>query len=87
MTALIVIAGICEVVAIWCGIGLWRSRASILKKLLWSLLLLVRVVGPVFYGGMFEVPAVQSGGRGRLMSGMGRIHLTGQAINARPQFL
>jgi hypothetical protein len=62
MTVLIVIAAISELVAIWCGVGLWRSRASVLKKLFWSLVLLVPVVGPVFYGGMFELPSVQSEG-------------------------
>jgi hypothetical protein len=62
MTALIAIAALSELVAIWCAVGLWRSRALILKKLLWSLVLLVPVVGPVFYGGMFEVPAIQSEG-------------------------
>jgi hypothetical protein len=62
MTLLIVIAAVSELITIWCAVGLWRSQASILQNLEWSLLLLVPVVGPVFYGGMFEVPAVQSEG-------------------------
>jgi len=62
MTFLSIVAAVSELIAIWCAVGLWRSRASILQKLLWSLVLMVPVVGPVFYGGMFELPAVQSEG-------------------------
>lgn len=62
MTLLIVIAVTSELIGLWCAVGLWRSRASILKNVLWSLVLLVPVVGPVFYSGMFEVPAAQSEG-------------------------
>jgi hypothetical protein len=37
-------------------------------------------VGPVFYGGMFEVPAVQSEGLRSTNEWDGPIRLTGQAI-------
>jgi len=60
MTLLIVIAVASELISIWCAVGLWRCRASFSKKFLWTLVLLVPVLGPVFYGGMFELPAVQS---------------------------
>lgn len=62
MKLLIVIAVASELIALWCAVGLWRSRASFAKKILWTLVLLVSVFGPVFYGGMFELPAVQSEG-------------------------
>ena len=62
MTLLIVMAAVSELIAIWCAFGLWRSRASVLQKLVWSLVLLVLVVGPVFFGGMFDLPSVQSEG-------------------------
>jgi NO-binding membrane sensor protein with MHYT domain len=56
----IIIAAVSEVIALWCAVGLWRSRASGWQKLFWSLVLLIPVVGPMFYGGMFELPSVQS---------------------------
>ncbi len=62
MTFLIVIAVISESIAVWCAVNLWRCHASLMRKLFWTLILLVPVVGPVFYGGMFELPAVQSEG-------------------------
>jgi hypothetical protein len=62
MTLLIVIAAVSELIAVCCAVGLWRSRASLAKKFFWSLVLVVPVFGPVFYGGMFELPSVQSEG-------------------------
>jgi hypothetical protein len=59
MTLLIVIAGASELIALWCAVGLWRSKVSVLRKFIWSVVLLVPVFGPVFYGGMFELPPVQ----------------------------
>ena len=62
MNWLIIIAGVSELIAIRCAVGLWRSRALFWKKFFWTLVLLVTVFGPVFYGGMFELPSVQSEG-------------------------
>jgi hypothetical protein len=62
MTLLIVIAAVSELIAIWCAVNLWRSRASLTRKFIWTLILLVPVLGLVFFGGMFEVPSVQSEG-------------------------
>jgi hypothetical protein len=62
MTLLIVIAAVSELIAIWCAVNLWRSRASLMRKFVWTLILLVPVLGLVFFGGMFEVPSVQSEG-------------------------
>ncbi len=59
MTLLIVIAAASEAIALWCVVNLWRSRASKIRKMVWTLILLVPVVGPVYYGGMFEAPSVQ----------------------------
>ena len=62
MTFLIIIAAVSEVIAIWCAVNLWRCRASLMRKLFWTLILIVPVVGPAFYGGIFELPSVQSEG-------------------------
>lgn len=62
MTLLIVIAAVSELIGVWCVVGLWRSRVSVVRKLVWTVVLLVPVLGPVFYGGMFELPPVQSEG-------------------------
>lgn len=64
MTMLIVIILLSELIALWCAVGLWRSRASVKRKLLWTMVLLVPFFGPVFYGGMFELPAVREDGYG-----------------------
>lgn len=56
------VVAVSEVVALCCCMGLWRSRVSIFRKLVWTLILLVPVLGAIFYGGMFEIPPVQSEG-------------------------
>ena len=62
MTLLVVIAAASEAIALWCVVNLWHSRVSMIRKIVWTLILLVPVVGPVFYGGMFEPPSVQPEG-------------------------
>lgn len=62
MTALILISVVSELIGLWCMFGLWRSRASVTRKICWTLVLLVPLFGPIFYGGMFELPSVQGEG-------------------------
>ncbi len=62
MTLLIVIAAVSGLIALCCAVNLWRSRASLMRKFVWTLILLVPVLGLVFFGGIFEVPSVQSEG-------------------------
>jgi hypothetical protein len=45
-----------EVVNVLTLVSLWRRPTSLTRKLLWSLVVLLPVVGPIFYGGLFEVP-------------------------------
>ena len=40
-------------------IFLWRKKVSIYKKILWTLVILLPLVGPIFYGAFFEAPDVQ----------------------------
>ncbi len=58
MTAAIVIA-LAEVASVACLVPLWRASASVGRKLLWSVIVLVPVLGPLFYGGLFDVPSRQ----------------------------
>jgi len=51
-----------QLISLGCVVGLRRSRSSLAKKFIWTLVLLVPVFGPVFYGGMFELPSVQPEG-------------------------
>jgi NO-binding membrane sensor protein with MHYT domain len=62
MTFFVVIATASEVIALWCAVNLWRTHATLIRKLVWTMILFVPILGPVFYGGMFEVPSVQSEG-------------------------
>jgi len=46
-----------ELVSLGCAIHLWRRRdARIGRKLLWTPIVFVPLVGPIFYGGMFRPP-------------------------------
>ena len=38
---------------------LWRQRIPIYKKILWTLIILIPLIGPIFYGAFFETPSVQ----------------------------
>ena len=62
MTFLIIIGAVSELIALHCAVGLWRSEASGWRKLFWILVLLIPIMGPIFYGGLFELPPVQSEG-------------------------
>jgi hypothetical protein len=64
--ALYLVFGLSEVVAMLCLIGLWRrKRDGFGRRLFWSAVLLIPVIGPVAYGGFYEMPSVQSPEPGR----------------------
>ena len=42
-----------------CLPSLWAQRDSIGKRLFWTCVLLVPVVGPILYGGMYHPPSVK----------------------------
>ena len=69
ITLLSTITAASEVIALWCMLNLWRNRASLIRKMLWTLILLSPIIGPVFYGGMFEPPSIQPGFRSREIRG------------------
>jgi hypothetical protein len=51
-----VVFGISTLVAILCLPPLWRSSHSTLKRIIWTLILFIPVLGPVLYAGLFEPP-------------------------------
>lgn len=57
MTTVLVLFSITELVSAACLVALWRSRASRLRMLTGSPVVLVPVLGPLFYGGLFDVPS------------------------------
>jgi len=57
MAVLFVITVISEAITLWFCVGLWRSRALTISKVVWTLILIVPIVGPVFDGGLFAAPA------------------------------
>jgi len=55
-----VIAGL-EVLSVACLLHLWwRGRGSLVRRLSWSPLTLVPLVGPLLYGALYEAPSVQA---------------------------
>jgi hypothetical protein len=43
--------GLAELVSVACLVALCRTRASRRRKLVWSAVILVPMMGPLFYGG------------------------------------
>jgi hypothetical protein len=56
----VVVFGISIVIAVFCLPLLWRSGDSIYKRILWTVILFIPVIGPVLYAGLFEPPAVKA---------------------------
>jgi len=57
-----VIAAVLGSVSVACVIHLWaRARGGVGHKLAWTLLTLVPVLGPLFYGGFYTLPSEQAG--------------------------
>ena len=57
--ATIVILGASGVASLVCEVFLWRGEGSLLRKLVWTVLVLLPVFGPFFYGGLYRAPSVQ----------------------------
>ena len=55
------VAALSETIAVWLIGRLWSRKVSapIPQKAFWTLVLLVPVFGPIFYGGFSSVPGVQ----------------------------
>ncbi len=49
-----------ESVSILCALHLWgKASGGATKKILWTFVVLVPVLGPLFYGGVYEAPKEQ----------------------------
>lgn len=50
-----------EAVSVLCAVHLWtRARGGTGKKVVWTFVTLVPVMGPLFYGAIYDAPAEQS---------------------------
>ena len=58
--ALLATIGVSELISAYCLYGLWRGQDKIFGKLLWSLVLPVPFLGPIFYGGFHNPPPPQA---------------------------
>jgi len=47
---------IAEMVSLGFAVKLWREQASLLRRLVWTPVVFFKVLGPVFYLGLFDVP-------------------------------
>jgi hypothetical protein len=52
----IVIIGFSEIISLCCLVNLWRGQSNIFVKILWSLILIIPILGPTFYGAMYPSP-------------------------------
>ena len=50
------------VLSLFCIIRLWQMGGSMGERLFWTLVLLMPVLGPIFFGAFFRPPPVQSAG-------------------------
>ena len=56
MKLLYLIVILSELISVWCAMSLWRKEAGIGSKVFWSVVLLIPILGPVFYGA-FDPPS------------------------------
>ena len=59
-----------QVISAACAAHLWaRGRGSIVRKALWSPLVLLPVLGPLLYGSVYEPPSIEGEGMGSIPTG------------------
>ncbi len=51
------VAIISWVISIFCFYNLWRRRGPLLKKLFWSMILILPILGPLSYGALYIPPS------------------------------
>jgi len=56
MMFLWIVASISWIISLYCLYRIWRGKSTFLKKLLWTVILLCPVLGPLAYGGLFVPP-------------------------------
>jgi hypothetical protein len=54
-----VVVGGSTVIALLCLPSVWRTRHSVWRQIIWTVILLIPVMGPVLYAGLFEPPPVK----------------------------
>ena len=59
-SAFVVVCGISLLFSLRCLWTLWRSGAPLWKKIPWSLMALLPLFGPLFYGAFFRLPSKTS---------------------------
>ena len=47
---------ILEIISLCCLVHLWVKSDHITKNLLWSVVVLIPLIGPIIYGGLFKLP-------------------------------
>lgn len=59
-----------QVISVACVTHLWaRGRGSLVRKALWSPLVLLPVLGPLLYGSVYEPPSIAGEGMGQSPAG------------------
>jgi hypothetical protein len=58
-TTYLVIQGASWVISFFCLFYLWRRPDAVLRKIIWSFILFIPILGPIFYGGFYKVPPEQ----------------------------
>lgn len=51
--------GVAWLISLLCLIFLWRKPDTLLRKIIWSFILIIPILGPIFYGGFYKVPPTQ----------------------------
>jgi hypothetical protein len=52
--------GVLELVSVLCALHLWtKAPGSAAKKTLWTVVVLVPIMGPLFYGAIYDPPSEQ----------------------------
>ena len=49
-----------QLLSLACVVHLWTRPTQVWRKALWSLLVILPVAGPIFYGSLFDAPDVQA---------------------------
>ncbi|QVW36200.1 hypothetical protein KIP69_04925 [Geobacter sulfurreducens] len=58
--ALLTTIGVSTIICSYCLYKLWRGHDKIIGKFIWSLILLIPFLGPIFYGGFHNPPPPRS---------------------------
>jgi hypothetical protein len=58
----LILLSLSALLSLFCIVRLWQSGGSLFERLFWTFVLLLPVLGPVFFGAFFRPPPVQSPG-------------------------